>query len=492
MPYLAWRAIRVVLWTAFCTVAALYLWHKAREPLNAEATRLELSARSGRLGTVNLCVCMFSTPRPDGSPGSGILLIGHGAGSWDITLPDLVLVEPGPGDQPPGTGPRASTSTMPLTEGELARLMTGSQWPSRDAELNADMDELWDLVRSSRSGVLSTRVRRFSIVQAEPWRRPVWARSGIGVVWLVLIWTAGAVLVWQIGSESPSDRDIAEAIAAERSRQKAVAGKVLPNDTPRPMTGRYLRSGAQAHGAGTRAALDDRTPVPNGDSVDRVLRELVRAESLKLAGSVAKLAIGLPLCLLGPLFVAVLIEPLLMRWGGGLFPSFGTIFLILTAVLLPLLLWLERRTKGEYFADVIREESRTVAGSRDDEFQRRDTGLACAFFTEIALLGPRLVWAFIDRLRGRPRGDRSTRLVAAQVACELVARGEGVPLSALVRPDRPLSQVAAAVEHLLACGWVGRSVQHDRAWLASRVAARLTGVLGQGAHAPAISGGLGG
>jgi hypothetical protein len=283
-----------------------------------------------------------------------------------------------------------------------------------------------------------------------------------------------------MGSESPSDRDIAEAIALERSRQKAIAGKVLPNDTPRPVTVHKVRHDARPRATWPDAALDYRILLPDVESVDLVLHELVRSQSLDLAGALVKLAIGVPLCLLGPLFVAVLIEPLVLRWGGRLLPSFGTIFLVLAAVLVPLLLWLERRTKGEYFADVMREESRTPPDSVSDEFQRRDTGLAWAFFTEIALLGPRLVWAFIDWLRGRPHGDAATRIAAAQIACELFAQGEGLPLSALVRPNRPPAQVAAAVRQLLATEWMGLSVHRDRVWLSSRTHDRLVGVLRNG------------
>jgi hypothetical protein len=254
------------------------------------------------------------------------------------------------------------------------------------------------------------------------------------------------------------------------------------------MTDRHVRHGARPRATWPDAALDYRTPVPAGESVDLVLHELVRSQSLDLAGAVVKLAIGLPLCLLGPLFVAVLIEPLVLRWGGGLLPSFGTIFLVLTAVLLPLLLWLERRTKGEYFADVMREESRTPPDSCDDDFRRRDTGLAWAFFTEIALLGPRLVWAFINWLRGRPHGEPSSRIVAAQIACELFAQGESLPLSALVRPDRPRAQVAAAVKQLLAIDWVGLSVHHDRVWLSSRTHDRLAEVLRGNLQAKPVAG----
>jgi hypothetical protein len=422
---------------------------------------------------------MLSGPNADGSPESGILLIGHGAGNWFVTLPDLGLSEPDPtgagSTAAPSAPQAAAAATTPLTEAKLARALSGSDWPSEDAEFSADMDELWALVRSSTSGKLNTRVRRFSILQADPSLRPHWWRLA---AWLVLIWAAGATLLWQMGSESPSDRAIAEAIAAERSRLKAIARKVLPNDRPRPMTDSYVRHGGRPRATWPDAALDYRTPVPGGESVDLVLRELVRARSLDLTGAVVKLAIGLPLCLLGPLFVAVLAEPLVLRWGGGLLPSFGTIFLILAAVLVPLLLWLERRTRGEYFADVMREEARTAADSCDDQFQRRDTGLAWAFFTEIALLGPRLVWTFIDWLRGRPHGDAPTRAAAAQIACELFEHGEGLPLPALVRPDRPRAQVAAAVKHLLACDWVGVSSNRDRVWLSSRVNARLAEVLG--------------
>jgi hypothetical protein len=143
MPYVAWRAIRVLLWTAFCAVAALFLWHKAQEPLNGEATRLEVSPKSGRFGAVNLCVCMWPNSNGAGSPQSGVLLIGQGAGSWLVSLPDLTLAEPGPaGDgSAAAVGKPGRVSETPLTEAALAHTLTGTEWPSADREFNADMDE---------------------------------------------------------------------------------------------------------------------------------------------------------------------------------------------------------------------------------------------------------------------------------------------------------------------------------------------------------------
>src|SRR5438045_7141044 len=173
MPHLPRRAVRVGFWTAFCAVAAMFLWHQAQVPLNAEATRLELSPKSGRFGPGNLWV-MFRVPAAGGgSPGSGALMIDHGGGNWIVSLPDLRLVDPDMGKPQPLPVRTAHSNSPPLTEAGLARLLTPSEWPSRDAEFTADMDELWSLVRSSPSGGLSTRLRRFSILHADPWRRPL-------------------------------------------------------------------------------------------------------------------------------------------------------------------------------------------------------------------------------------------------------------------------------------------------------------------------------
>src|SRR3954454_23350210 len=109
MPHIAWRAVRVGLWTAFCAVAALFLWRQAQVPLNEEATRLELSPKSERFGAVNLWVLMSPTPAGGGSPGSGVLMIDHGAGSWIVSLPDLRPVDPGMSSPQAGAVRRAQS-----------------------------------------------------------------------------------------------------------------------------------------------------------------------------------------------------------------------------------------------------------------------------------------------------------------------------------------------------------------------------------------------
>ena len=65
-------------------------------------------------------------------------------------------------------------------------------------------------------------------------------------------------------------------------------------------------------------------------------------------------------------------------------------------------------------------------------------------------------------------------------------KGEGLPLSSLVRPNRPRARVAAAVKQLLANEWVGLSVHRDRVWLSSRTYDRLAEVLRNGRPSKAI------
>jgi hypothetical protein len=203
------------------------------------------------------------------------------------------------------------------------------------------------------------------------------------------------------------------------------------------------------------------------------MSELVKLESLSWAAAIGKLALGIPLCLLGPFLVAAVVKSIELRAGGGVLPSFPAMWAVATVVLVPLLMWLERRTRGEFYAESVRGETSPLEASSYGEYQLQSTKFLWTAYTEIALLGPRLLWAFIDWAMQRPVANPEVRVAAAQVVVELFNAGQGVPLRQLVQPGRPPEAVNGAIRYLLARDWVGTSKRGDRVWLLTPVRERL-------------------
>jgi hypothetical protein len=155
--------------------------------------------------------------------------------------------------------------------------------------------------------------------------------------------------------------------------------------------------------------------------------------------------------------------------GGGLFMT----FVIVSAFLVPLLMWYERRTRGEFLTDSVRGETSPFEASSYGEFEMQRSRMAWYGYVEIALTGPRLLWEVIDQLRGSTPVDQALRVIAAQVADELYEAGEGRSIGTLVREDRSIKVVWNAVHYLIRREWVDISSRKDRVWLASDVRERL-------------------
>lgn len=209
--------------------------------------------------------------------------------------------------------------------------------------------------------------------------------------------------------------------------------------------------------------LHYRRPGAGPHRVQRAAQELATAEKLGVAAVAANIALGVPLCLVAPLTIAAVTKAVEFKWGGGVLPGFWMTASLLAVVIVPVLMWYERRTRGEYLSDAVRGETSPYDASSYGEYQLQRAKMLSIGFTELALTGPRLLWTAIDRTGSA--GDASVRKVAAEVAVELLDAGSGVPVRQLVRPDRPAADVAAAVDYLAARDWVGLSSRRDRVWL---------------------------
>jgi hypothetical protein len=224
----------------------------------------------------------------------------------------------------------------------------------------------------------------------------------------------------------------------------------------------------------TEPPLTNPLPYARPTTLQRVLRELDAADRLSWTFFATKLAIGVPLCLVGPAFVTLLIKSIERNAGARLLPGFLATFCLVTLVLFPLMLWYERRTAGEFLSDAVRGEP-TDRPSSYGEYELRTTKLAWTAYVEIALTGPRLAWEVVDGSRGRSRVDPVERQLAAEIVADLFDAGQGVPTKTLFKPGRHPKQVVAAVEYLARREWIGTSKTRDRIWLSSPARERLGG-----------------
>lgn len=109
--------------------------------------------------------------------------------------------------------------------------------------------------------------------------------------------------------------------------------------------------------------LDYRSPATGTPRVQRIAHQLKMAEALGGAAVATKLAVGVPLSLIGPFVIASFLFAIDRRVQADVLPGFGATFLLACAVIVPWLMWLERRSRGEFFMDAVRGET-TPLGAR--------------------------------------------------------------------------------------------------------------------------------
>jgi hypothetical protein len=215
--------------------------------------------------------------------------------------------------------------------------------------------------------------------------------------------------------------------------------------------------------------LEYRSPSTGLHRVQRAMRALEADETLGAASVGIKLVVGILLCLLPPLVVALLLKRIEWRLRADFLPGFEGTFLVATAILVPLLMRLERRTRGRFNADGLRDgmsvETTRYDASSVEGFRLRSPALEWQVYAEVALTGPVLVRSVIDAVSGKVPADPPLRVVAAQIAIEVYDAGQSVALQELVRLGRPPWVVSQAIHYLLRRGWVCMSVRRDRVLL---------------------------
>jgi|GEM_PF-1663256 len=153
---------------------------------------------------------------------------------------------------------------------------------------------------------------------------------------------------------------------------------------------------------------------------------------------------------------------------------------VLALIFVPLLLWMEWRTRGQFLSHVLADGAArledlhplgrlpgphvALGGLAMVAFWRNPLGLIGGFI-ELLLLGPRLILEVARDRRLRRKLGRIDYRRAAEVLARLDAAGGGLPLTALLRSGERSGDLVALLRWLAEDEWVGVTADGQRVYL---------------------------
>jgi hypothetical protein len=229
----------------------------------------------------------------------------------------------------------------------------------------------------------------------------------------------------------------------------------MPQNTSGPAPSRQVLNYSRP-GAPTAAAV---TP-------ELIRRRLLEHGSGNIGIDALQIAAGFGITLIAPFMLATIA----VYFGGWKVMGWGAWFSVLWVVLTMFLMWQEWRHRGHGASSLLDSLDSGPASSYGEFEMRRLTGVA-AFFTELFLLGPRLILDAVERLSGRavpPHLDR-----AAEVVYDLWRTDGGVAPQSLLRPGETFSTLAPIIVWLKRHEWIDVSSRRDRVWLLTTARKRI-------------------
>jgi hypothetical protein len=147
----------------------------------------------------------------------------------------------------------------------------------------------------------------------------------------------------------------------------------------------------------------------------------------------------------------------------GLFATFAG----LVVLIVPVMLWLERRSFWSAVLDTLEDLGSPLESSGGGEFHVRLVCVRMYYLALIPLLGPRLVWQAIGTWHeGQAAAEpEHPRAVASELLVQMIDTDEGWDPRDFVQPGRSLQQVWQALAYLRQRGWVSITRQRDRIWV---------------------------
>ncbi len=192
----------------------------------------------------------------------------------------------------------------------------------------------------------------------------------------------------------------------------------------------------------------------------QVQATLIAEDRMSMAGSLGLFLIGLAWCLGIGIFVASLLWFIVGRLSG--FGWFGVYCL----VLVPLLVWYEKRNRKDYLMASLQEDRGAPVTSTEVYVDR--AMLQAKGFEMLFTWGPRQLLDGFAALRGRRSGDHNARFHrAAQAVLELAKYPGGVEVKAIMHPPENMPVFIAALDWLDKHDYIGRSSDGERLWLST-------------------------
>lgn len=213
------------------------------------------------------------------------------------------------------------------------------------------------------------------------------------------------------------------------------------------------------------------TEVNEADLYVEVRRMLRNQDAASMSGSLGRLIMGLAVCLGAGFLFATILAIFIGLYFDKPWISWSGWFFIYLLVVVPLLIWHDRRTRGDYLLEAAWsiESSPGVAEESIHEF-----GALIENLTAWIFWGPR---SLIEGMRGM-RGLRTWQQHAvfdraAILVLDLRKSQSGIEIKHLVHPPEDMKIFGLTVDVLDTFGWIGKSGDGKSLWLNSTFREKL-------------------
>lgn len=214
--------------------------------------------------------------------------------------------------------------------------------------------------------------------------------------------------------------------------------------------------------------------------METILRRLDERAELRRRTDAMQMVLGVPLCFVGPVVIGT------MLWAAGSMLLYSWLpwwlfVALLSIVMIPLLIRLERQTGGQYLSESVQTIGERFPDARPLIFGGHVgaggmTGRALAMvlmnpegiasmFVEVFLTGPRMVLRSRSHRKLATALERVDRARTAEVVSKMLSRVGGMPPGELLKDGEPMSNVLPSVTWLSFYGWIGVTAKVDRVFL---------------------------